>query len=96
MIDQLSINLLSECVPMTMTKADRKAEIKARYLIRYNARRRELHAKRRLDADYVKKNALASRTYYQKNTDYRELKKRQTCDRYRLLKLHMNHNLIQS
>lgn len=92
MIDQLS-----ECVPMTMTKVDGKAEIKARYLIRYNAKWRELHAKRRLDADYVKKmHADYSSTYYNKNANYRELKNRQTSHRYRLLKTYVNHNLIQS
>lgn len=72
-----------------------KEEVKRRYLDRYNARRRMRYAENKKNEDFLKKQASVSRRFYHHNSDYRQRRLSQLCDKYRQSLLDPCHNLIQ-
>jgi hypothetical protein len=73
-----------------------KEERKRRYLLRYNAKRRALHAENKKNKEYSENLARVSRRYYHENSEYRKRRLVQTCDRYRQsLLVEPSHNLTK-
>jgi hypothetical protein len=90
-------NLIEDTCDLIMEQIQKmtKEERKRRYLVRYNAKRRALHAEKKKNKEYLEKLAHVSRKYYHENLEYRERRLMQNYIRYRQSLLDPSHNLIQ-